>query len=75
MAATSNVIPFGLLYMRPLQWWLRTKRFSPEGQLVSHDQGYMLASTPLKLKMTYGTPYGLMDLMEIFVSPEYQKCI
>ncbi len=25
MAAASNVIPFGLLYMRPLQWWLETK--------------------------------------------------
>ncbi len=31
MAATSNVIPFGLLYMRLLQWWLRTKGFSPKG--------------------------------------------
>ncbi len=31
MAAASNVIPFGLLYMRPLQWWLRTKGFSQRG--------------------------------------------
>ncbi|KAL0161741.1 hypothetical protein M9458_045466, partial [Cirrhinus mrigala] len=31
MAAASNVIPFGLLYMRPLQWWLKTKGFSPWG--------------------------------------------
>ncbi|KAL0159961.1 hypothetical protein M9458_043686, partial [Cirrhinus mrigala] len=31
MAAASNVIPFGLLYMRPLQWCLRTKGFSPRG--------------------------------------------
>ncbi|KAI2664367.1 enzymatic polyprotein [Labeo rohita] len=31
MAAASNVIPFGLLYLRPLQWWLRTKGFSPRG--------------------------------------------
>ncbi|XP_048024136.1 LOW QUALITY PROTEIN: uncharacterized protein LOC125253920 [Megalobrama amblycephala] len=31
MAAASNVIPFGLLYMRPLQWWLRTRGFSPRG--------------------------------------------
>ncbi|KAL1257970.1 hypothetical protein QQF64_011214 [Cirrhinus molitorella] len=31
MAAASNVIPFGLLYMRPLQWWLRTIGFSPRG--------------------------------------------
>ncbi|KAI2660335.1 enzymatic polyprotein [Labeo rohita] len=31
MAAASNVIPFGLLYMRPLQWWLRTKGFSTRG--------------------------------------------
>ncbi len=31
MAAASNVIPFGLLYMRLLQWWLRTKGFSPRG--------------------------------------------
>ncbi len=30
-AAASNVIPFGLLHMRPLQWWLRTKGFSPRG--------------------------------------------
>ncbi len=31
MSAVSNVIPFGLLYMRPLQWWLKTKGFSPKG--------------------------------------------
>ncbi len=31
MAAASNVIPFGLLYMRPLPWWLKTKGFSPRG--------------------------------------------
>ncbi len=31
MAAASNVIPFGLLYMRPLQLWLRTKGFSSRG--------------------------------------------
>ncbi|KAI2662377.1 Transposon Ty3-G Gag-Pol polyprotein [Labeo rohita] len=31
MAAASNVISFGLLYMRPLQWWLKTKGFSPRG--------------------------------------------
>ncbi len=31
MAAASNVIPIGLLYMRPLQWWLKTKGFSPRG--------------------------------------------
>ncbi len=31
MAAASNMIPFGLLHMRPLQWWLRTKGFSQRG--------------------------------------------
>ncbi len=31
MSAASNVIPFGLLHMRPLQWWLRIKGFSPRG--------------------------------------------
>ncbi|KAI2646500.1 Transposon Ty3-G Gag-Pol polyprotein [Labeo rohita] len=31
MAAAPNVIPFGLLYMRPLQWWLKSKGFSPRG--------------------------------------------
>ncbi len=31
MAAASNVIPFGLAYMRPLQWWLKSKGFSPRG--------------------------------------------
>ncbi len=31
MAAASNVIPFGLPYMRPLQWWLKSKGFSPRG--------------------------------------------
>ncbi|MCI4385150.1 hypothetical protein PGIGA_G00046990 [Pangasianodon gigas] len=25
--AASNVIPFGLLHMRPLQWWLKTRGF------------------------------------------------
>ncbi len=28
----DKVIPFGLLYMRPLQWWLKTKGFSPRGK-------------------------------------------
>ncbi len=28
MAAASNLIPFGLVYMRPLQLWLKTKGFS-----------------------------------------------
>ncbi|KAL0173096.1 hypothetical protein M9458_033407, partial [Cirrhinus mrigala] len=37
MAAVSNVIPFGLLYMRPLQWWLRTKRFSPRETRFTHQ--------------------------------------
>ncbi len=41
MAAASNVIPFGLLYMRPLQWWLKTKGFSPKGKSTSHDQGHV----------------------------------
>ncbi len=31
MAAASNVIPLGLLYMRPLQWWLKTRGFSLRG--------------------------------------------
>ncbi len=35
MAAASNVIPLGLLYMRPLKWWLRTKGFSPRGKPLS----------------------------------------
>ncbi|KAL0175449.1 hypothetical protein M9458_027779, partial [Cirrhinus mrigala] len=30
MEAASNVIPFGLLHMRPLQWWLKTK-VTPRG--------------------------------------------
>ncbi len=34
MAAASNVIPIGLLYMSPLQWWLKTKGFSPRGNLL-----------------------------------------
>ncbi len=31
MAAVSNVIPLGLLNMRPLEWWLKTKGFSLRG--------------------------------------------
>ena len=31
MAGVSNVITLSLLYMRPLQWWLKTKGFSPRG--------------------------------------------
>lgn len=40
MAAASSVIPLGLLYMRPLQWWLKTRAFSPEGQPLPHYQGH-----------------------------------
>ncbi len=35
MAAPSNVITFGLLHMRLLQWWLRTTGFSPRGNSFS----------------------------------------
>ncbi|KAI2650799.1 hypothetical protein H4Q32_024835 [Labeo rohita] len=31
MAAASNMIPFGLLYMSTLHWWLKTRGFSPRG--------------------------------------------
>ncbi len=31
MAAASNGINFGLLFMRRLQWWRKTKGFSPRG--------------------------------------------
>ncbi len=48
MAAASNVIPFGLLYMRPLQWWLRTTGFSPRGNPFSHDQGHAAMLTCLR---------------------------
>ncbi|KAL0151580.1 hypothetical protein M9458_053097 [Cirrhinus mrigala] len=48
MAAASNVIPFGLLYMRPLQWWLKIKGFFPEGEPAPHDQGHAPRSTCLR---------------------------
>ncbi len=35
LAAASNVIPIGLLYMRPLQGWLKTKGFSPREKPLS----------------------------------------
>ncbi len=59
MAASSNVIPFGLLYMRPLQWWLRTKWFSQRGNpfrkvmrrcfraLVMWKKPWFLSQTPV----------------------------
>ncbi|KAI2650039.1 Transposon Ty3-G Gag-Pol polyprotein [Labeo rohita] len=48
MAAASNVIPFGLLYMRPLQWWLKTKGVLPEGKPAPHDQGHAPRATYLR---------------------------
>ncbi len=48
MSAASNVIPFGLLYMRPLQWWLKTKGFFPRGKLTSHDYGHAAMPTCLR---------------------------
>ncbi|KAI2666794.1 enzymatic polyprotein [Labeo rohita] len=44
MAAASNVIPFGLLYMRHLQWWLRTKGFSPRGNTFRMIKGPVLGA-------------------------------
>ncbi len=48
MSAASNVIPFGLLNMRPLQWWLKTKGFSPRGKPTSYDQGHAAMPTCLR---------------------------
>ncbi len=28
MTSVSNIIPISMLYMRPLQWWRKTKGFS-----------------------------------------------
>ncbi len=47
MTAASKVIPYGLLYMRPLQWWLRTKGVSLERQPLSHDQSHAAMLTCL----------------------------
>ncbi len=47
MAAASNVISFGLLYMRPLQWWLKTKGFSLRGSPL-HIQGHAAMPTCLR---------------------------
>ncbi len=41
------MIPFGMLYMGPLQWWLRTKGFSQRGNPLSHDQGHAAMHTCL----------------------------
>ena len=45
MAAASNIIPLGLLHMRPLQWWLKAKGFFPQGESVPYNKGY--AQMPL----------------------------
>ncbi|KAI2653704.1 Transposon Ty3-G Gag-Pol polyprotein [Labeo rohita] len=55
MAAASNVIPFGLLYMRPLQWWLKTRGF-PRGKPASHDQGHAAMPTCLGHGPVLGAP-------------------
>ncbi|KAI5090783.1 hypothetical protein C0J45_19644 [Silurus meridionalis] len=34
MTAVPSVIPLHLLYMRPLQWWLRTQGFSQKGNAL-----------------------------------------
>ncbi|KAI2647175.1 ATP-dependent RNA helicase dbp5 [Labeo rohita] len=45
MAAVSNGIPVGLLYMRPLQCCLKTKGVLPEGKPALHDQGHAAMPT------------------------------
>ncbi len=47
MTAASNVISFGLLYMRPLQWWLKTKGFSLRGNPL-RIQGHVAMPTCLR---------------------------
>ncbi len=41
MATASNVIPLGLQYMRPLQWWPQDQGVLPEGKPASHAQGHV----------------------------------
>ncbi len=47
MAAASNVIPFGLLYMRPLQV-AQDQGVFPEGESASHDQCHAAMLTCLR---------------------------
>ncbi len=48
MAIAFNMIPIGLLYMRPLQWWLKTKGFSPRGNplRITKETTLVLVSGP-----------------------------
>ncbi len=57
MSAASNVVPFGRLYMKPLQWWLKTKGFSPRGKFTLHDQGH--AAMLMCLRTCGGNPWFL----------------
>ncbi len=73
MAAASNVIPIGLLYMRPLQWWLKTKGFSLRGKPTSHDQGHAAMPTCLRhvettLVLVLGPGAGQMWCWELRVA-------
>ncbi len=42
------MIPLGLLYTRPLQGWLKTRVFFPEGKPASHDQVHAAVPTCLR---------------------------
>ncbi len=48
MAIAFNMIPIGLLYMRPLQWWLKTKGFSSRGNplRITKETTLVLVSGP-----------------------------
>lgn len=43
IAAASNLIPVGLLFMRPPQWCSKTNVFFPKRQLILHDYANMFA--------------------------------
>ncbi|XDV52386.1 hypothetical protein PO909_021118 [Leuciscus waleckii] len=51
MAVASNIIPLGLLHMRPLQWWLKAKGFFPQGESVPYNKGYVqMPSFPINME-------------------------
>ncbi len=63
-AAASNVVIFDLLHMRPLQWWLRTTRFSQRGNPFLHSK-LPLPSPQVLLYYLVTTSSQLVTSMEI----------
>ncbi len=84
MADASNVITFGLMHMRPLQWWLRTRvgyrnpvpirhRYLCNRYVLEPNQNADFGAMPERSVEIFALYFSETDIRSIFTGTTHEK--